>query len=144
MKTLQVRAVIARDVSTTATTPFAGTVRMLIIYDKQTNATAPTVAQILEQTDALSFMNMDNRDRFSVLIDKQIAIDQFGGNGSRVVKLFKRSALPTIFNSGTAGTVADMTTGSVYLVLLNIQAGAVVTDTNPDIAFKSRIRFDDS
>jgi len=140
MKSILVRYNAALHASSTG----GGNFRVLVVYDKQANAAFPTIASILEQTSGTSPMNMDNRDRFSVLIDKQIAIDQFGGNGSRVVKLFKRSALPTIFNSGTTGTVADMTTGSVYLVLLNIQAGAVVTDTNPDIAFKSRIRFDDS
>lgn len=128
----------------TGGTPFRGMVRLLWIYDKQSNATAPTVAQILESVAAYSPMNMDNRDRFVVLRDKQYAIDQSGGNQSAQVKLYKRLMIPTIYNAGVAGTVADITSGSIYLLLIGESAGATVPTNQPIIDFTNRIRYDDS
>ena len=140
MKTLQFRA--AMGGGTTGATPFQGFVRLLWIYDKQSNATAPTVAQILEQTSGSSMMNMDNRDRFTVLADKQFALDQSGGHQSAQCKMFKRLNHATIFNNGTAGTVADITSGSIYLLVINESVN--INTNDPIIYYTNRIRFDDS
>ena len=131
MKTIQFRCGIGSN--TAGTNVFRGIVRMLWVYDKQANATAPTVAQILESTTGSSFMNMDNRDRFLVLADREFAIDQSGGNQSVTFKLYKKVNLPVIFNAGTAGTVADITTGSVYLLLINEQAEALNATNVPKL-----------
>lgn len=142
MKTLQFRGDIGAGTTPMGGVPFQGLVRLLWVYDKQSNATAPTVAQILEQATGKSFMNMDNRDRFVVLLDKQYAIDQSGGNESCQVKVYKKINLTTVFNAGTAGTVADITSGSIYL--LAISDAPFASDTVPAIGFYSRIRYDDS
>lgn len=142
MKTIQFRASIGSG--TLGATAFRGLVRYLWVYDKQANATAPTVAQILEQVDATSFMNMDNRDRFVVLADKQFALDQNGGNESHQFKVYKKCNLPTIFNAGTAGTVADITSGSIYLLIICKNANSAAETNTPDTWFYSRIRYDDS
>ena len=71
--------------------PLSGYVRLMIVMDKQTNATAPTVAQILETVAAISPMNMDNRDRFTVLHDYQCPVDQLGGRPSTVHKKFRKN-----------------------------------------------------
>lgn len=123
---------------------FRGMVRTLIVFDKQTNATAPTVNDILETADATSPMDMNNRDRFVVLYNKLHAIDQAGGHQSAYVEFYKKISLSTIFNAGVAGTVADITTGSIYLVVLGANGEAAVPTNNPGLYFYSRLRYDDS
>jgi len=141
IKSIQFRCSIGG--AATGVTPFQGFVRFLWIYDKQTNATTPTVANILEATSGVSPMNMDNRDRFVVISDKQYAIDQSGGHQSGQIKMYKKLNLTTVFNAGTAGTVADITSGAIYL--LHIASSAVSAPTNnPVFTHYNRIRYDDS
>ena len=77
---------------------FRGMVRVLAVYDKQTNATAPTVADILEYQQGVSPMNMNNRDRFVVLFTKQYALDQAGGHQSAQMLLYKKLNLQTFLS----------------------------------------------
>jgi len=143
MKSILFRAAVGGN-SGTFTIPFQGSVRFLIIQDKQTNATAPTVAQILEIATGTSPMNMDNRERFTVLANKSIPIDQSGGHQSGKVSVYKRLNLPTFFNAGTAGTVADITSGSVYLLLIAEQSLVAPPTLDPITTWYSRIRYDDA
>lgn len=143
MKSILFRAAIGGN-SGTFTIPFQGSVRCLIIQDKQANATAPTVAQILEVATGTSPMNMDNRERFLVLANKSVPIDQNGGHQSGKINVYKRMNLPVVFNNGTAGTVADITSGSVYLLLIAEQALVGAPTTDPISTWYSRIRYDDA
>ena len=52
-KNYLLRAAIGVPTNTGAT-PLSGYIRLMIVMDKQTNATAPTVAQILEAVSAIS------------------------------------------------------------------------------------------
>lgn len=142
MKSLQFRC--ATSGGAPGAVPFQGFVRYLFVYDRQSNATAPTVANILEASIGSSMMNMDNRDRFLVLADKQFAIDQNGGNQSSQCKMYRKINLPTIFNAGTAGTIADITSGSVYLLTIATQGFSSGATNSPYCTFYTRIRFDDS
>lgn len=142
IKTIQMRAAISANVAGTNT--FSGMVRCFIVYDKQANAAFPTVGAILEQATGSSPMNMDNRDRFLVLYDRQFALDQLGGNPSAQIKMYKRVNLTTVFNAGTAGTVADITSGSIYVVFIG-EGVSVVAPTNiPFVRWYSRIRYEDA
>ena len=143
MKSFQFRAAIGSG--DTGAIPFRGMVRLMWVYDKQANATAPTVASILQTAAADSPMNLDNRDRYTVLCDKQYAMDQSGGHQSVQVKMYKRINLQTVFNAGTAGTIGDINTGSLYLLVTQANGNAAVTPTNvPVINFYSRIRYEDA
>ena len=117
----------------------------MIVMDKQANATAPTVAQILEAVSAIAPMNMDNRDRFTVLHDYQCPVDQLGGRPSTVHKKFRKINITTVYNAGTAGTVADIATNSIYLLYIYTQIGTGAAPTVPPaLDFYGRIRYDDS
>ena len=128
----------------TGATPFRGMIRTLIVFDKQANATAPAVGDILETADATSPMDMNNRDRFAVIYNKLHAIDQSGGHQSAYIEFYKKISLSTIFNAGVAGTVADITTGSIYLVVLGANGDASVPTNQPALYYYSRLRYDDS
>jgi len=143
IKSLLIRAAIGGSTGT-FTIPFQGSVRFLIIQDKQSNATAPTVAQILEVATGTSAMNMDNRDRFSVIMNKSVPIDQNGGHQSGKINVYKKLNFPTIFNAGTAGTVADITSGSIYMLLIGEQSLVAAPTVDPITTWYSRIRYDDS
>lgn len=116
-------------------------IRLMCVYDKQTNGAAPTAATILLADAFLSPNNLDNRDRFVTLFD--IITDPLSVAGDVEIggTLFKKLDLETMFNSGTAGTVADITTGSIYLMAA--QAGSVTTAA-PTVVFRSRVRFEDA
>lgn len=91
-----------------------------------------TVGDILETADATSPMDMNNRDRFVVLYNKLHAIDQAGGHQSAYIEFYKKINLATIFNAGVAGTAADITTGSIYLVILGAMDRLLFQLTTPN------------
>lgn len=116
------------------------TVRFIIFVDKQSNAAAPAAADILDLTSASAIdtmRNLNNRKRFKILMDRRYAISSAGP--ANIVDEFyiKRTNLvDTIFNAGTAGTIADITSGSIYLLYCS--------DTNttpPSVVVTTRIRF---
>jgi len=142
MKSINVRLAIAANIPTGVV--FQGTVRMIIFFDKQTNAAAPLVTDVLEAATGLSNMRMDNRERFVVLSNQILPIDQSGGNQSAFMKCYKKLNLPVIFNAGVAGTVADIQTGALYMLRICEQSGPTTPGAVPVATLNTRIRFDDS
>lgn len=121
--------------------------RLLVVYDSQTNGTAPTITDILKTSDVRAQLNLDNRDRFKIIFDKQYVVavvdntaTQAIASGPTVhnVKLYKRLNHEVQF-SGTTAAVGSIATGSVYLVLLNDNVASLGTI----FALSTRIRFTD-
>lgn len=54
-------------------------VRLLLVYDKDPNGTAPLITEILTTDDFGSFNNLDSADRYCVLYDKIKQINPDGG-----------------------------------------------------------------
>lgn len=116
--------------------------RVLLVYDRQTNASALTAAQVLNAVNTLSPRNLENRKRFKILYDRTFTLNASGEAGSFVTRRFyRRLRHPVTFNSGAAGTVADIVTGSVYLVAIGSQ---VAGPTAGFVSFSSRIRYSDN
>lgn len=122
--------------NTTDTTTFT-VVRWMLIIDKEANGAVPAVTDILTTENTTSFRNLTNRRRFVIIKDARILLDN--NRESRSVKYFRRLALKTIFNSGDAGTVADIDSGSLLLVLITNAAEAY----KPLLQITSRVRFID-
>lgn len=122
---------------------FRGKIKFSLVYDSQANATAPVIADIYASASANSNLNLDNRGRFKVLWKKCFAMDQSGGLGSGYNESTKVINLPTIFNAGTAGTVADIQTGALYLVTSQMNASGAVATNSPDYNIVVRVRFAD-
>lgn len=122
--------------------------RMIVVYDMQTNGAAPTVTDVLKSATSVSQLNMNNRDRFRVLLDKQFQIGKIDDTATQAaqgsptihqIKKYKRLNLDVLYN-GTTAAVASIATGSVYLITIGNQAagaGGVFT-------LSSRIRFVDA
>lgn len=125
---------------TQATTVGGSPIRLMIVYDKQANATAPTILDVLEQDQFTSPNNLSNRDRFVTLCDNlSVPLSQNGNQGLGEV-IYKPLNLETMFNDGVAGTIGDITSGSVYLFAA--QNGGISV-AGPITEWDVRIRYSD-
>lgn len=125
--------------------PVGDIVRVLVVYDCQTNSAAPVVGDILEFVSFESPMNLNNRDRFKVIMDKTFNMNPnsytagaltTGAPVTRSVKKFKKLGLEVI-NSGTGATVGSIQTGGLFLVTLGL------VNNGSNINWYSRMRFTD-
>lgn len=139
--------------------------RLILVYDKQSNGVAPTFANVIalndnagnSETSAQGMLNLSNSDRFRILRDWHWKLGADSTTGSTTTTLpdkeisiqhsphqFKAfvnlKGLDTHFNTGTAGTVADITTGGLFLLSFGLNAAA---DDRCSVTFNSRLRFFD-
>lgn len=115
-------------------------VRTLVVYDKQANATAPAVTDILLTDQFNSPNNLSNRDRFVTIIDDISEPICTQGNNIACKTLYKKFDLETMYNDKSLGTVADIATGSLYLFYAT--SGQLVTTAGAYNAIV-RVRYDD-
>lgn len=128
-----------------STTP--GHVRVMMCYDKQTNATAPALTDILENgatiapTSALRLMS--NRRRFKIIMDRTFshgALSTGEATGDMYFYgRYKRRPIVTQYNAGTAGTVGDIVTNALYLLIF-----AEASTNNPTCDYYARVRYVDT
>jgi hypothetical protein len=115
--------------------------RFLVVYDHQPNGAALTILQVLNSVNVISARNFDNSARFEVLCDELHHLNASAEPDSNIsFKVKIRRPLQTVFNSGTAGTIADIATGSLYVISIGSEvaggtAGSVYfTATMPFIS----------
>lgn len=141
-------------------------VRIMIVYDRQPNGAVPAIADILaSQNDtttvdstAWANLNMNNAERFYVIRDKRIALQNFNGgalsagtvnstlqtlteSSTNIDMFVKLKGLETHFKSSSnPAVVADIASGSLYLITYGINSAA-----NAGWAFTStsRVRYHD-
>jgi len=136
MKSLYIRVVTALQATSAGGAP----IRMLVVYDKQANAAAPAVTDVLATNEFVSINNISNRDRFVTLVDQVIPTIGTGTEFAKSHVVYKKINLPVQFNAGTAGTIADVTSGSVYITFA--QSGSITT-AGPLITYYARVRYSD-
>lgn len=112
-------------------------IRIMYVWDAQPTGVLPAITDILETSDPLSHMNLDNRERFSTLLDYLYPMTTVSGTGPGAIVIkdyFDMYKYPryTIFNS-SAATIAAISTGALYQV--------VVTDSTVGIAVETRMRI---
>lgn len=103
----------------TVTTGIDQTHRYLLVYDRQANGAALTGANVLTTFDTTSFQLLENRDRFVVLMDTTVMLNAYADSGAqKTLRKTIRLGLPVVFiaGAGTADTIADIKTGSLYLL----------------------------
>jgi len=115
--------------------------RVVLVYDRQANAAALTWNDVFGSTSIHYPRNLENRKRFKILMDMSYVINAAGEPGTgRMEKYYRKLAHPVTFNSGNAGTIADITTGSLYLMWTSsVGAGA----TAGTIQGRVRVRYTD-
>lgn len=124
-----------------ATTVGGGKMRLMLVYDKQSNAAAPAITDILLTNNWTSPNNLSNRDRFTVLCDHISDCISVGGDFLASGEIYKKVNLETFFNAGVAGTIGDITSGSLYLLYGN---SGTFTTAQPTIDYDTRIRYSDN
>jgi len=129
-------------------------VRMILLVDCQPNGSVPSTTDLLKESTPTSQLNLDNRDRFKILLDKQWVFDPlyFNNNATFALasasrqqvafKKYKKLGVETIFNSGSAGTIADITSGALYMFWVGNQSAIGGIDNNAVLS--TRVRFDDN
>lgn len=122
-----------------ATTTGGGQVRLLCVYDRQPNAALATVTSIVETDSMISPNNLSNRDRFVTIFDELTEPVSAVGSPNVSHTIYRKLNLETVFNTGSAGTIADITTGA----LIFLWAGAGFQTANAQIDWSTRLRFTD-
>lgn len=148
MKSIEVHMRFEAKAPEAGVTPSA--IRVLIVYDRQTNGAALTVAQVLSSVGGplvtLAPKNLENRDRFQILRDMKFGLPCSVSTdfmaAPKVMKFYQGVNLSTTYNTGDAGTVADITTGSLYMITLASDAAAGAH--MPLYSFVSRVRYADN
>jgi len=116
--------------------------RIAIVYDRQTNGAFPALADIFQDTDqagtnttnAKSGLNMNNRERFVVIMDKRIYIPQLtltagvwtnpvpsdGGHWQVLMDEYRRlNKLTTHYKAdSTPAVIGDISTGALFICSL--------------------------
>lgn len=134
MRTLYVRAATY----TQGAAPVADLVRLMLVFDCQANGAAPAITDILTAVSTTAANNLNNRDRFKVIMDKVLANSP---NGPENVfrKVFKKGFWETI-NSGTTNAIGSIQSGSLYFVYIGDQ---VASANNVVLNCTIRVRFED-
>jgi len=137
MSSLLIRGYVGLAATSTGACP----VRILVVYDKQTNKLAPGATDVLAQ-DGFSYpMSLQNSRRFKVVFDKQYPFMGTAGPQGIEINEYIKLNLDTEFIDGAgAGTVADITSGGLFaLVSLGPNVGVATVLNN----VQARVRFTD-
>lgn len=122
------------------TSNYGGACRILIVYDKQANATAPAITDILLTDHFASANNLSNRDRFVTLVDHVCQPVGVSGNYVAADVCYRKINLETMYNSASTGAIGDITSGSVYLFFA--QSGGIATAA-PTLTYRCRVKYTD-
>lgn len=126
--------------------------RVMVVCDMQPNGTVFAATDLLNTATSYSQLNLNNRDRFKVLMDKQYTFDpylfsatassSFASTVNQIwpMKKYKKINMESVFNAGNAGTIADINSNAIYLfIITDVVAGTA----NVQIEATTRIRFQD-
>lgn len=120
----------------------SGTVRVMIIYDRQTNGSAPTYSDLMSAAPSAvvcfsTGLNMTNRSRFSIIRDKYVELD-FGMAVTQHVHMYCKGRWDVEYKA-TAGAIGDIATGAIYVLMMqNLGPGSTNIGVQDCI---SRIRY---
>jgi len=130
------------SVSMAATSTLGAPVRVIVFYDKQANAAAPAVTDVLVTDSFFAPNNLSNRDRFVTISDQYSEpIGTSTGVYVSAGNIYKKNLnLETMYNAGTAGTIGDITSGSLYIMIA--QEGRIAVAA-PLFSMYARIRYQD-
>lgn len=117
-----------------------GIFRIVIFYDKQANAAAPAATDIFEVNEMRSPNNLSNRDRFVVIADMTTEDLSVGNTLQLAGQCYKKINMETMYNSGSAGTIGDIASGSLYAIASH--TGTFLT-SSPTLSTYFRVRFTD-
>lgn len=112
--------------------------RVLLVEDRQPNASIPNVNEVLDSDSVIANANMHNRRRFRIHIDKQYNLDINGRRSIYIKKytVFKPNRKAVYEPTGSGNLPSS---GSMFYL---IQMSSESTNT-PQVDWNHRIRFTD-
>lgn len=111
--------------------------RVILLYDKEPHASAPTSANLLQSTtDVFSPVNLSYTKRFRILASKIVALGPTHGPTCRYISFAKSVRLRTHCNGVNGGGIGDIEQGAIYLVMMDDLASY-----NNNYKYYARIRF---
>lgn len=121
------------------------TVRLIIFIDLQANAAAAVTTDLLQTASYDSPLNLNNRDRFKVIVDKSMvqgadyypAFILTAGSPVPVSRKWYKKMNQDVINVGTGATIGSIQTGALYCLVISKVDNQVYD-------FNSRVRFVDS
>lgn len=152
MKSLHIKGVVYNVA--TSVTDYG---RMIVVYDSQPNAALPNLATVLQDANAaaassaFSEINLNERERFRFLRDKRFylpsctnAANVLTNNAQQdqivqslnINEFIDLKGMETVYNAVNGGTIADITSGSLFVLWVSNLAGY-------DSIFTTRLRFYD-
>lgn len=125
---------------------YQGICRMILFYDKQSNGAEPAADDVIYPAEVEGLRNLANRSRFKIIKDETWKVST-SGNPDAQKPFHWYVQLPgqcqkSVYNAGDAGTVADIETGSLYLLLITDTSAG--TNTEAMIDYNIRVRFYDA
>jgi len=130
------------QVSFAATTVGNSPIRLVIVYDRQTNAALPTITDVFTSDTISTLRNLYNSRRFKILVDQKYDGVSDNGDKSMFASGFRKFKKPleTTYNNTNGGSIADIVTGSFIAYVW--QNGNIIT-ANPIAVLSTRLRFTD-
>lgn len=120
--------------------------RVLLVYDRQPNRALAGVADVLTSNTIYAMKNLDNQDRFVILMDKLWSVigtttsTSVESSQRAINKYMKLGNLVANYQVGTTGAIGEINTGALLLITM----GDVVAGTTaPNFAVATRTRFVD-
>lgn len=116
-------------------------VKICLVIDKQPNGSALSLSALYNTIGGAYYpwatRNSVNSQRFVTIKNFHISMNQqiTGANVNKFFKKYIKCNIPIQYNGGVAGTVADIQSNSIYLV--------VFADNTASMSFTSRLRFSD-
>ncbi len=139
------RGAVQLSVSTAAANT-SDEIRLILFLDKQANGASAATTDILESANIHSFLNLANKGRFRILMDKtfDMVCPSGGGDGTtedygedtQAFQFHKRCHLPIEF-SAAAGALSEIRSNNIGLLTLST-AGLCSLNS------KWRLRFSDA
>lgn len=122
----------------------AQTNRFILVRDGQANGAAPAaLTDIITPGNVRGLRALVNRKRFRIMLDKMYELTPVAGDYARKCwKIYMKLRRPIVveYNAGVAGTIADIVSNSLYLVVVGSE---VAGNTDGALNGYVRIRYTD-
>lgn len=145
VRSFELRGIVFPEDTTTVDT----LVKVSLVWDKQPNsAVVPGVADIFNADASTSFINLNNRKRFTILKEQLFAVGATNNTATQAFahapSLYKidwkvnlKNRLTTYSGTGSSNTIA---TGALLLVLTSTAAAGQAAS----VGYSTRLRFTDA
>lgn len=124
------------------------TIRVILYNDKQTNGTAATTTDILEQNDRFSFRNLTNSGRFRILYDKKHSISPLiaasdagvwtSGQRTTCYKMYLDNLNIPVEYAALDGAIVELRSNNINMLIMTKTAATTT------FASTMRIRYSDN